>query len=503
MKEVEEYIEGMLAQHGIRTGVGAVVEELAVSNRINEFMSPQSIYSVFLLHLAKDDEMFKAILNGEHVFDMEVTVPDKGPRWTCAELKRRVVSIYGDRIRYAYVGAVGDKYLIGIKLGAKAYEPVAGYGGPESTIPYFLLADGLKDGFRASDFGWSEIVFEPRASEDEHSKYVEIVEHLKRLRLPVSIIDDDAMHIGTCVTNVHECYLHCGSHENWPEDADALRCAKTALYCLIHKKSRYRSTVGYDYVLLRYRGSHFRFRIVIKRDKNAEFRINLRICEVVARQSDVFRKNVVVAKRFLESHGYLPVYFDDRLVELICLMVGRGIDSFGKFFSEFLDHRIRLEGLSLNLETLKAVENKSGRFEVVYQHDMVVVGMPPQKVVHRLNALKKAVRAQSLQLFDRSFRLQTHLLLQPSFKDYDFVLSLSPRPGFVEAEDKAEAVFVLGAPSASELLTPALRSKGYFFYSPGHGVLMVKAKAEEGVRAEEMLYVLLLKTGFRYFLRNF
>nr|AGE95677.1 hypothetical protein ECU06_0980 [Encephalitozoon cuniculi] len=500
MEEIKRYVEDRLGQHKIKIDVSSVVEELVLSNKINEFMPPSSIYSVVLMHLGKHDEMYKCILSGEYLFDIEVGLNDRESLCSSSELKKAVARVFGPRVRYIYVSTSGHRHFVGIKLSSKGYDPVASHNGPESTIPYFLLVDGLKT-FKAGDFEWNEIVFGFKTTGDEHSKYVEVLEHVKRIRLPVQIIDDDAMHIGTSVTNVHECYLHCRSQENWPEDQDALDCAKTALYCLIYKKSKHRSAIGYNYVLLKYRGSYFKFQIMIRRDRNAEFRINSRISEVVGQQSDMFKKNTVSVKRFLDSHGYLPVYFDDRLVELICLMVGRGINSFGRFFNEFLRYQIRLEGCSFNLETLKVSENKNRRFEVVYQHDIVVIRMPPQKIVQRLNALKKAVLAQKLALFDEKFRLQTHKLLQPSFKDYDFVLSLSYRPGFIEVEDKTDPPFLFGVPSVEEFLVPSLRSKGYFFYSPRHSVLMVKVHEE--FDPEELLYVLILKTGFRYFLRNF
>ncbi|AFM98464.1 hypothetical protein EHEL_060930 [Encephalitozoon hellem ATCC 50504] len=500
MERIEEYINGKLREYKIKVDVSSVVEELALSNKINEFMTPSSVYTVFLMHLGKDDEMYKSILNGEYLFDIEAGLNDRESLYCDRELKKKITKIYGERARYVYVSTSGSKHFIGIRLSDKGYEPIAGHGGPECAIPYFLLVDGLKE-FGIGDFEWNEVIFGYRVTEDERSKYIEILEHVKKMRLPVQIIDSDAMHISTSVMNVHECYLHCGSYANWPEDEDALNCAKTALYCLIYKRSKYRSAIGYDYVLLKYRGSYFKFKIMIRRDIKAEFRVNARISEIISQESDIFKKNVRFVKAFLDCHGYFPVYFDDRLIELICLMVGKEISSFGRFFNEFLGYKIKLEGLTFNLETLKITENKNKRFEVVYQHDVVVVRTPPPKVIQRLNGLKKAVMAQKIELFDGNLRLQTNKLLQPFFKDYDFVLSLSERPGFSEVKDKAKQEFLFGVPLVEELLLPSLKSKGYFFYSSRHSVLMVKVNEEYS--PEELLYFLLLRTGFRYFLRNF
>lgn len=500
MEGIKEYIKDRLGECKIEVDVNSVIEELTLSNKINEFMPPSSIYTVFLMHLGKNDEMYRSILNGEYLFDIEVGLNDEESLYCDRELKDKVTKIYGERARYVYVRTSGSRHFIGIRLSSKGYDSVAGHNGPESTIPYFLLVNGLKE-FRIDDFEWNEIIFENRIMEDERSKYIEILEHVKRIRLPVQIIDSDTMHMATSVMNVHECYLHCGSHANWPEDEDALNCAKTALYCLIYKRSKYRSAIGYSYTLLKYRGSYFKFKIMIRRDRKAEFRVNTRISEVIAQESDIFKKNIRFVKTFLDCHGYFPVYLDDRLVELICLMVGREISSFGRFFIEFLRHKVKLEGLTLNLETLKVTENKNKRFEVAYQHDIVVVRTPPLKIIQRLNGLKRAVMEQKIGLFDGNFRLQTYKLLQPFFKDYDFVLSLSGKPGFVEVEDKARQPFLFGTPLVDELLLPNLKSKGYFFYSPRHSVLMVKVNEESN--PEELLYVLLLKTGFRYFLRNF
>lgn len=500
MREVVKFITEKLSKHRIRMDVGSRIEELVVSNKVNEFMTPSSIYTVFLLGLAKDDEMYRRLLNGTYLFDLEVEIQDRRGTYECEGLRRAVVDIYKDRAQYVYVSREDRSHFVGIRLSSRGYAPVMNYNGPEDTIPYFLLVEELRKDFRIWDFGWNEVIF-GFVGEDEYSKYVEVLEHVKGIKLPVPIIDDDAIHVETSATNVHTCYLHCGSHENWPEDEDALSCAKTALYCLIYKKSRYRCSVGYGHVLLKYRGSYFKFQIVIRRDKRARFRIDCRIAEAVSQQSDMFKKNVVSVKRFLGSHGYFPVYFDDQIVELICLMFGRNHLSFGRFFNDFLEHRIELEGCTFNLETFKLSENKSGRLEVVYQHDLLCVSTPPKKVVQRLNRLKRVAREWKPILFDEEFRLQTYRLLQPSLKDYDFVLSSSFRPGSVEIKGRIPSPFPLGKPLVEEALAPSLRNKGYFFYSPGNSMLMAKTK--DGVDAEELLCVLILKTSFKYCIKNF
>ncbi|KHN69595.1 hypothetical protein CWI42_060960 [Ordospora colligata] len=502
MENAEAYVKSMLEKHRIKIDLRAKIEELSVSNKINEFMPLETVYNVVLLNLAKESEMYKSILNGTYVFDIEVDVRDERRVYNADKLRKKVEDIFGERARYVYVCILDKKtHFVGIRLGDNAYTPVDLYDGPEEAIPYFLLANGLKMDFSVSDFRWNEIVFENPVAEDEHAKYVEITEHVKKIRIPVAIIDEEVGCLEESVTNMHICYLHCGSHENWPESSDALRCAKTALYCLIYKKSKYRCAIGYDYVLLKYRGSFFKFHIVIKKDKNTEFRINRRIADAVNEQTCVFKKNVVSLKRFLDSHGYFPVYFDDRLVELMCLMIGKEIMSFGRFFNEFLAYKIKLDGCTFDLETFKTKENMSKRFEVIYKNDMLSIGIPPEKVVKRLNALKKIIALNKPMLFDDDFRLVTKSLLMPSFNDYDFVLSFFTRPEFCEIKGAEKTPFVLGTPVISEFLHASLKKKAYLFYSQRHLVLMVKAI--DGVDPLELLCVLVMKTGFKYCLKRF
>lgn len=500
MKEIAEFITNKLSRHKIKIDVSPVLDRLVVSNKVNEFMTPSSVYTTFLLHLGKEDAMYKAVLNGAYLFDMEVEIKDAGHLYEESRLKDVIMDVYNERIEYVYVSTTDDVHFVGIKLSNKAYKPVVNYSGTEDTIPYFLLVNGLKNDFKVRHFAWNELLLGFQVGENEHSKYVEILEHIKGIRLPVSVIDDDSMHMDTAASNMHVCYLHCGSHENWPEDQSALDCAKTALYCLIYKKSRYKCDVGYDHVLLKYKGSYFKFLILIKRDRKTEFRINSRISEIIGQQPDIFKKNVISIKKFLDKHGYFPVYFDDRLIELICLMCGRNIASFGKFFNEFLEYKIRLEGCSFSLETFKITENKNRRFEVTYKHDLLCVGVPPEKVIQRLNALKKIIRTQRPALFNDDFKLQTYRLQRPSLEDYDFVLSSYYKPGFVEIEGQAPASFLLGKP-VPEVLSHNHKNKAYLFYSPGNSMLMVKMKNKAD--PEVLLYVLALKTGFKYYLKNF
>jgi hypothetical protein len=496
MEEAVEYITDRLLRHRIAADVRRAVDELAVTNRINEFMTHSAIYTTFLLKMGKSDPMYRALLNRTYLFDMEVEISDRRALLGEDELKDRILEIFDGRISYAYVRTTGSTHFVGIKLNEKAYSSVRNCNMTEDAIPHYLLVRGLE--YDISSYKFNELIFGHEDRENEHGKYVELIMHIKQLSLPVSIIDHEMMHSNAAAQNVHLCYLHCGSSENWPESHEALNCAKTALYCFIYKKSKFRCDIKHEYVLLKYRGSYFRFQILLKDDRRSEYAINSKIAELISAQPPLFRKNVLTVKRFLDCHGYYPMHIDDRIIEIGCLVFGRGILSFGRFFNEFLEYRFDLEGRTLNLDSLKLAENQSRRFEVVHQHSFLIVTMPPKNIMRRLSHLKRLVRSAETPLFDGEMRIMTHRLLQPCLHDYDFVLSRDFVPGSHRITGSSRKQHQLGKAVLPEALPLHLRSKAYFFYSPTHGLLMVKIK--EGPRGRELRDVLILKTSFRFIL---
>jgi hypothetical protein len=488
-----KYITDKLSKHRIVLDVGKVVGELAVANKINEFMTHSAIYTTLLLRLSREDPMYKALLSNTYPFDIEVEIDDKKMLGE-AELRDKLAEIFAGKTAYIYVRTSGEAYFVGIKLNERAYCPIRNHNTTEDAIPYYLLTSGL--GYDISAYKFSELIFGYEDGENEHGKYVELMAHVKQLRLPVSIVDDEMMHLDTAAQNVHACYLHCSSNENWPEAQEALKCAKTALYCFIYRKSRFRSDVGHEYVLLKYRGSYFRLQILLKEDRGSEYTIGSRIAELVSAQPSIFRKNVVSVKRFLDCHGYYPMYIDDRTVEIACLIFGRDILSFGRFFNEFLEYKFDLDGHTFNLESLRLTENQNERFELVYQHNFLALPIPSRKIIKRLNILKKLVRSAGVRLFNREMKLMTRKLLQPCLNDYDLVLGMAFMPGSLAITNSGRRQHLLGKAVLQEALPPYLRSKAYFFYSPTHALLMVKLRGDTD--AKELQSVLILKTSFRF-----
>lgn len=466
MDKIIDYISTRLKDHHIDTNVEAQVGRLFTEQKISADTSLDASYAAFLESM--DHPVYNSLLSGTRPFDIRIVF--KTLKGCLGDLKERI----DKKIRNEY-SFLCDGFL-GVKLYKERYE----YGKtvPSCAVPFLRTYRAVRKSICFEEVEFMDMVFEVKES-CEPQKHTELVEHLRSIGLPLNIIDDELVNgkglegPGEC----NECILELEDRE-WPEDSDAVSCAKAALYCFIYRRSPYRHLVFKDAVVLRYKNSMFIIRINSQDDVLRSFRT------IVGQRCAAWKENVRMVKKFLGFHGFYPMQYDDYLVEIMCLCINEY--HLSSFFDEFVKSRFDFDK-TLSLDTL-AFEPSEGLF-MRQGKRRVRIRVPENTVRKRLSLLCGHFINRKFKLFDPEFNLLSDKFLIPNIKNYDFCTSQFRRVGFKYVLCKKKNFIVT-------LEAEKLKHLGFFFYSIPLRLLMVKCK--KGIDPQLLCSIVLVKMTFEY-----
>ena len=366
--------------------------------------------------------------------------------------------------------------FVGVKLRSRAYvfdKPI-----PKHAVPFQKVFRAMRKNVDFDAMTFREVLFDtPRLGDDQ--KYLELVEDLRSIDLPIRIVGDDF--VGGRGTESASEYRACNlelEDREWPRDLDAIRCAKTALYCFIHRKCPHRYLLNKDFLVLRYKGTNFMVEINVEERALSAFR------ELVRRKEDSWKEGVRMVKTVLGHHGFYPIYYGDDLVDLMCME----IDEYwpGSFFGVFVRRQFDCDRIFL-VDTLRFEPHRD--LALGYQGTKSRMAVPGSVVSARFRTLCNFFRGEVFRPFDRSFNLVTEKYLVPNIGDYDFCLCMSKRAGFKRVEQKMRRVI-------PTLEIRKLLDLGFFFYSVPMKLLMVRAR--HGIDHRLLCNVVLAKIPFEY-----
>ncbi|KAK1347631.1 hypothetical protein LUQ84_002895 [Hamiltosporidium tvaerminnensis] len=502
-----QFINEKLFEYKIVMKVEKYLNHLINLNKINEFMDNLSVYKIFLLHLMKKNVVFKEILClKQNIFDIEIEICDK-KRVKTNEITNILSKKVENVCEYFHISynRIEKKYFIGIKLknniNFKTIQCVQ-KNVPNQFKIHFLIYENLKDIFTFEKFKFNEIFFTKLIFEDEIQKYKEIIGHLKSMKLPISIVYDELISCigrGTNISNeVHESILHLETSKKWPENQKAIECAKTAFYCHIFNKSKYKNVIEREYFILEYKRSKFKFKILLKDEEMTKDRIFKGLYDFIKKKDIFFKEGVIIVKRYLECHGYLPLNLTDEMIELICLLFSNNCRNPNKIFMNFLKFEFKGFCCDLDNSTFKDIEEK--QIEVIFNKDKAIL-IYPEEIIERLKFLNSLTLKNNIFGFNLSFEIFGDKILFPSLEDYDFVLSMLERSGFSKIGNKIGNQFMLKEPISTSIIFPTdffhdLNNFGYFFYSPNYKILMVKSK--NNFEVDLLCNLILARTSFQF-----
>lgn len=465
MEKAVGYIDAELRSHCIEVDVRKDVARLVKAGQMTEDMAVGAAYGVFLR--SKDHPVYKSLLHGQRPFDVRILfTKSKGSLEGIGErIDERIAT------QYTFVGPG----FLGVKLraGAYTYNSVA-----PCAVPFLKVFRAIRKNISFEDISFKDMVF-PVEDCREAQKYTELVESLKAIDLPIKIVGDEFVNgKGTeGATEFHMCHLELEDRQ-WPAGMEAIRCAKTAFYCFIHKRSPHRYLVNKDFLMLKYKGSKFMVRINEPHDLLAELR------EVVQSKEDSWKENVRMIKKLLGHHGFYPLHFDDHIVDLLCLAINEHFPA--SFFDEFVCRKVDLNR-TLVLDTAE-FESSDGLF-LRLGNRRLKLAVPESAILKRFGMLCKYFRNNTFKLFDRQFCVLTEKLLIPNTADFDLCFCRFKKAGFMHVPHKQRGM-------VASIEAKKLHSLGHFFYSVPLDLLMVKCKKD--VDPKLLCCIVLMKMSFEY-----
>lgn len=497
-----KFIKKKLWKKRIFVDVDSLIDKLYKEEKINEFMTTDTVCTILMINLSSQHPIFERIMSNKYLFDVEFEIFDdeskckdkksnfpyaivdfneeeynklveENQNKPTADLQEKIGKILGKKSRYVFVSFSDDRFYVGVKY-------------DDFLDDYSSVNKTIREGVEKELTNY-KCLFRDRNVQIEKTevkkKYEELLAHVKAIKLPLSVVDDESFGLETVYSDFVDVYILLEYSDKWPKDKHAVEYAKTAFYCEIYKRSKFKHFVSEDFVVLKYKNVFFK--IVILEELKKDFLLMKSLYKSINTVSNTFpnlKDNIRMVKKYLSSHGYYPFYFNDLLVDLVCLCLER-INCPSRFLQAFLEFDFEFK--KLNVETLEVQDSSIKRFSIFKKLDNLFLDLPESNVLKRLKMLNKALLKENYDL------------LEPNCSDYDFCLSYAPRKEFVLVEnDKIVYKFL----DYKILNQCEVRKKAYFYYSETQKIVMVKCRSNSDILG--LMYYLLSVTSYKYILIN-
>lgn len=489
MNQISDFISANLDKFEIRKNFSKEIDRMFEVGILNQKMSQKGCYSAFLLEMTKENPLFLRILKGEYLFDIKFLIKN---------------SIFDENVKFLSENEKIDYFY------HESSQLIKNENSEEDTLKYFvgikfkpnIFKDYLEEykllenlNFNLNDLIFLNPVFHINNSllseKDPSLLFLELVQHLKGLKLPLLITDCHIRSPRTNITNIFDCYIEL-QNSNWPEDLSAISIAKSAFYCDLYSKSSFRHFIHEDYCVFKYGNIFFKIKILIKRDFNKKIITQFKIDSIMKSVDCDFINKIRLLKQILL--GFYPI-IDDFTVDSICLMIKS--TSYTKFISDFFDLLSSFSNdqlYSLNLQSLKIeTEPKKTRFNGFrLLHDCFYnISINSKNLLDSYSSIRYYNPNSSQIALCNLFKLIENL------ENFTFVLSAS----------KYDQTFseIIGAVGGDlHLIFPEIEQSVIFkfiketscLYDPINGLLMVDVK--DGFDVDLIINMFICSTSFTY-----
>jgi len=497
MEKIAENIYTKLKVAGIHQDFSKEIEDMKQKGILNEEMSLKGAYNAFLLSMGHSHPIFLKILKNEYLFDLTFRISRLDTKTTQIFEKIKAETSY---FEYFYILESNDDFLhLGVKFSEKIYDYDTKCDYEAHIQPYKLLAKVLE--VDISELEFDQYLFPYKESPDVKKVYASFIEVLKTANLPLRIVSDDILFENTNITNLYDVYLYLEDSGKWPNDQDAIDCAKTAFYCQLYSKVSFRTFIDKKYCVFNYKGFYFKVRIILKQDFNVKYNVLMKLNAMIKAKTCHFHRKIKMIKAILANLGFYPLILDDFLVDSLSLAIRPNIVGDARFIEEFLMFDFDLDKKVLNLENAKLENNQGSKgFKVLWKDDCLSIGLPNDCFISEIKQSFFEARRNFFKMTwnSRNATIDPDPFRMPCLSDYTFVLST----------EQLDASFkeIIGAMNSSDLnlVTPEYKdfigsrmlSEAKCYYSPTLGLLMVKVN--EGYNVDFIANIFILETSFSY-----
>jgi len=497
METFKKSLKAELKKHKISQCYSDTVDGLFKQGILKENMPYRALLNTFLITMSKSERVFEEILKNRYAFDLTCTIVsnDVLASHTDAQIASKIKRSFMSRLDYVHVERREAEIFLGLKFSKTIYSELKGSEFEPYLYPYKLLL--FDESIKITDYRFDQILLPYQKPPNIQIKYAEFVEHLKSLKLPLSVVGEDILFENTNILPTFDVFVYLEASSQWPKDAEAVDCAKTAFYCQLYLKSKYRHAISRDWCVFKYKDLYFKIKILIKSDFTPRYNVMLALQSTVKKQGEGFYRKVHMAKMLFSKIGLYPLHLDDYLVDLVCLMVAGGAVGDAKFMENLLGFAFDFYDASFDLETLKLSKGtkSSNVLRVQYKNDTFNLTLPPREVIDELKAALRSVPTP-VHLFNDELDLVTGDLFELDVSEYDVLLTRDSIPGCSEILGNITDSFDLGTPDIKEFTSSALFKMGNFYYNPLKSMLLANVKAE--IDTDLFANLLILETSFGY-----
>lgn len=485
-----KFISGELAKSNILHNYIDEIELMISNGMISNDTPPKLAYTTFLLNKSETDDVFAALLRGECPFDISFTVQSN----TNADLNLKLNNAFGKLVSYIYTEQRGDTLFFGIKLSQSVY---ISYSANEFVNPYTIIGN-LVD--LPDSLFFYERPTKIHENRNVNESFSALIEHLKLLDLPLAIVDADLISAKTNPLPIFKAYIWLEPSREWPDDLEAVKCAKTAFYCQIHKQSKHSVFINRESVTLKYKELYFLVEIMHK--PNNKYKIEMEIQKQIKDRGYTFQRNILMLKCLLAEIGVYPLYVDDLIIEAASFAIPSTIVGEALFARNFFELDIFKSGQAINISSgrihrIKELANKNlvSIQNSEYFYNWV---LPNKWVINCIAAHAKIIKEWHSPIFNIKGDILSLNLLSEA---YDIIMSVEPFEGGTEIVGSLCTDFELGTPDYADFIAQDYFIHSDILYFPISQMLM--ANARPTISKNLLANLLILNSSFRFVRFNF
>lgn len=482
-----------LKKHRINKDYSKNVDNLFQNGILKENMPYKALLNTFLIHMSKSSKIFENILKNNYLFDLTCYFNDTTKNEE--EILNGLKKSFSDRLDYVHIEKNDKNIFIGLRFNKNIYSLIKNTDVEPYLYPYKLLL--FDKSVKITDFTFDQILFTYTKPANIKIKYLEFIEHLKGLKLPLSITSDDLLFENTNILPIYDIYIYLESSSKWPKDQEAIDCAKTAFYCQLYSKSKYRHLINKDYCVFKYKNVFFNVKILIKPDFTDKYKTLIALGSSIKLLDENFYRKVHMTKTIFAKFGLYPLHFDNFFVDLICLMIWNNSIGDSKFIENLIKFDFNIFGCSFNLNIFKIINEDlpSKILKIIYKDTTYNYILPDKKYIEELKDKLSTLKVLNA-VFNEDFVLQNDSQLELKNEDFDIVLSTSPIKDGFEIIGNVGNGFDLGTAEFKEFPSGSVNKMATFYYNPISNKLFAKSKAEIDINL--LVNLLVLETSFEY-----
>ncbi|EOB12582.1 hypothetical protein NBO_403g0004 [Nosema bombycis CQ1] len=230
LKLQKKFVKKELWKHKIVTDVDVLINKMYEDGKINEFMTNETIFTILLINLSLQHPIYKRLLNKNYLYDLEFDLVDKKQKEENfnltnfdenlydsmvksdnAKLSSKIQELTSDilksQIAYTFVSCMMDRYYVMVKY----KDILEDYNDIQKTLEMKLQENKMiKKDF---DIFFNEKIINVSKS-DLKRKYEELIRHVKAIKLPLQVIDDECFGLSVTYRDIIDVYIESEYSDN-------------------------------------------------------------------------------------------------------------------------------------------------------------------------------------------------------------------------------------------------------------------------------------------------